>query len=129
LSSVIPSTSTGKFFLYRVCNLVVSTTGIIKLKPGLNILLYFQKNSTVITVLGLTILIDKEANIISKIIAGTNQATHKPQINPKGTTIKASGTINQIIFLKVNIKILLNYILFIINMQIIFQNIKNYYNG
>jgi hypothetical protein len=76
-----------------------------KLNPGLNILLYFQKTSTVITVFGLTILIDNEAKIISNIIAGTNQAAQSGDIiNQTGTTIKAKGTINQSIFLKLILK-------------------------
>jgi len=66
---VIPSTSTGKFLLYKICNLVVSKNGIIKFKPGFKTLSNFHNNSTTLTVLGVTILMDKTARIISKIRA------------------------------------------------------------
>ncbi|NCO31495.1 hypothetical protein GW891_01425 [bacterium] len=42
-----------------------------KFKPGLKILLYLPKNSTVFTVFGVTTLVDNDISIISKIIDGT----------------------------------------------------------
>jgi hypothetical protein len=104
LSEVIHSTSTGKFNLYRVCSFVISKTGIIKFRPGLRIRLYFQKNSTVFTVFGHTILTARSASIKSKPIANMNQPADNSEINniAIGQNINNNG-INSAIICKIKL--------------------------
>jgi hypothetical protein len=63
-----------------------------KWKPGLRILLNLPKNSTVLTVLGVTILIDNATKIISNTIANTIAPPFPEARVAIGTSINNIGT-------------------------------------
>jgi hypothetical protein len=84
-----------------------------KFNQGLSIRLYFQNNSTVLTVLGLTILTESAIKITSKITAGTIQEGHTNDIEIIGIIIRKIGITIQSIFLKLKIKVFILYIIII----------------
>ena len=68
-----------------------------KWKPGFKTLLNLPKNSTVLTVFGDTILIDKLIRITSSTTAGITHSQPNAPIAKAGTTISNNGTIKRII--------------------------------
>jgi len=74
----------------------------IKLIPGLSIRLYFQRNSTVFTVFGHTILIERAISTTSSIIAGKSPVSHPSSIHTTGKSISKAGTTKASIIKKVN---------------------------
>ena len=63
-----------------------------KLIPGFRIRLYFQRNSTVFTVFGHTILIESAMRTTSKTIAGISPANHPINIQSTGKSKSRAGT-------------------------------------
>lgn len=74
--------------------MVVSRKGIIKLRPCLRIRSNLPRNSTVRTVFGEIILIERAMRITSRIMAMGIPASHPVDIAIIGITSNATGTMN-----------------------------------